>query len=297
MYIRILLLATLALANQYYGELFSTLPYVSTAFELLVIYLILHVSFHIISSFIIFFYIKKNNLANDHKDNFVIGIKKLSSFFFTLFFILIFIDKVLIDLRQLISSLAIATFLIGLVFKDYLLNFLNGVDIMFSGKIKLGEYIKVGNEKGRVKDLTFSQVELQTDTKDILYVPNNTIKSEQVINYSRSKVKNIFVEIVLDKSRFEHYTELERTLPKKIFKEFPDLFLDQTKIRIHLDQLEKESVKWKVEYVVTKYSFEIENKLKNYTGKVLIGFFNQKEKLKAKRSKANSTPSVPPDTL
>ncbi len=293
MYIKLILLLILGLLSYYHGDFISTLPYVSVVFELSVTYLILHVSLHLIASFIIFIYRKKNNQANEYKDNFTVGIEKLTRFFFILVCILIFIDTVLIDLKQLISSLAIATFLIGLVFKDYLLNFLNGVDIMFSGKIKLGEYIKAGEEKGKVKDLTFSHVELLTDTKDVLYVPNTVIKSEQVINYSRSKVKNIFVEVILDKSRFEYYTELERMLPKKIFKKFPELFSDETKIRIRLDKLEREGVKWNVEYVVTKYSFEIENKLKNYTGKTIIEFLNHKDKLKArKEARESASPSA-----
>lgn len=297
MYVKLILLLILGLISYYQGDFFSTLPYVSVVFELLRTYLILHISLNLIASFVIFIYRKKNNRANEYKDNYTIGIEKLTRFCFVLIFILIFIDTALIDLKQLISSLAIAAFLIGLVFKDYLLNFLNGVDIMFSGKIKLGEYIKAGEEKGKVKDLTFSHVELLTDTKDVLYVPNSIIKSEQIINYSKNKVKNIFIEVTLDKSRFEYYTELERVLPKKIFKKFPDLFLDETKIRIHLDNLEREGVKWKIEYVVTKYSFEIENKLKNYTGKIIIEFFNHKDKLKAKKDiKEFASPSTPHST-
>jgi small-conductance mechanosensitive channel len=285
MYIRLVVLLCVGVVSRQYGDMFSHIPYIPVALDLLMMYLVLHVSLHLISSFIIFVYKKKNRRIDDHEDNFTVGIKKLSRFAFILVFTLMFIDTVLIDLKELISSLAIATFLIGLVFKDYLLNFLNGVDIMFSGKIKLGEYIKVGDEKGKVKDLTFSHVELQTDTKDVVYVPNNFLKTKQVVNYSRSKVKNIFVDVVLDKGRFEYYKELKRMIPKKMVKEFPELLADESKVRIHFDSLEKESIKWSVEYILAKYTFEIENKLKNYTGEMIVEFFNHKDKLKEEKEK------------
>ena len=283
LYVRLFVLAVVGIFSRQYETVLVDNVFVSNLSILVIVYLSLGFFFHISSAFTIFVYKKKNRLKEDTDDNFTIGIKKLSRFIFLFIFILFFINTVVMDLEKLVASLAIATFLIGLTFKDYILNFLNGIDIMFSGKIKLGEYIKIDKYKGRVKDLTFSQIELVSELGNVIYLPNNFVKTKHIINYTRSRVRKVIVEVVLDKSRFVYYKPLKEYIIKQALKDKTELLCGENKINILLQKMEKDTVLLGVEYVVSRYNFDIDRLLRNYTTEIILEFYNRKDKQKAKK--------------
>ena len=282
LYIRLFVLAVVALLSKQYETLLTDNIFMANISILVIVYLTLGFFFHISSAFTIFLYKKKNRLKEGTDDNFTIGIKKLSRFVFMFIFVLFFINTVIMNLQELVASLAIATFLIGLTFKDYILNFLNGIDIMFSGKIKLGEYIKIDKYKGRVKDLTFSQIELVSELGNVIYLPNNFVKTKHIINYTRSRVRNVIVEIILDKSRFVYFKQLRAHIIKQVVKDKSDILCGENKINIIFQNVEKETIKLRVEYIIPRYNFDIDKLLRNYTSEIVVEFYNKKDKQKAK---------------
>ena len=275
-YVRIALLIFTIYVSRIYTDLFTPIIFFAEIINLIVIYLALNISFTILSLFILFIYRKQNRRSQDYVDNFTIGINQLSSFFFRLIFVLAAIDILFIDIKELLMSLTVATAFIVIAFREYITNFINGINIMFSGKFKMREYVKIGNHKGRIKDLTFTHVQLLTDTKDTIYVPNNLITTREVINYSKSKVKNVFVDIVLSKDQLPHYKELQRRIVSGISRKFRDVITSKDNITINVESIEKDTVKWKIQYVMSKYNFELEKRLKNATAEIMLDFFNKK---------------------
>ena len=285
-YVRIALLIFTIYVSRIYTDLFTPIIFFAEIINLIVIYLALNISFTILSLFILFIYRKQNRRSQDYVDNFTIGINQLSSFFFRLIFVLAAIDILFIDIKELLMSLTVATAFIVIAFREYITNFINGINIMFSGKFKMREYVKIGNHKGRIKDLTFTHVQLLTDTKDTIYVPNNLITTREVINYSKSKVKNVFVDVVLSKDQLQYYKELQRRIISGISRKFSDVITSKDNITINVESIEKDTVKWKIQYVMSKYNFELEKKLKNATAEIMLDFFNKKKKEEKEKEEA-----------
>lgn len=287
-YIKFVLLGGAIYLSEIYTVRIEDTPYLTEVVQLFIIYLSLSIFFVVASQFIIFAYRKKNNRPENFVDNFTIGITKLSRFFFIFIFILVFVDVAIIDIVELITSLAIGAFLIGLVFKDYVINFLNGVYFMFSGKLRLGEYVKIGDTRGRIKDLTFNHVEMITDTKNIAYVPNTAAKGKEILNFTRSTVKNIYVEFTLAKEYYAHYKELKRQLEKRALKEYEDSLTGKEKVKIHARSIDKDKVTWEVEYIVSSFRFDLENELRLFTMQTVLDFINKIEAKKEKEKKDES---------
>ena len=285
-YVRIALLISTIYVSYIYTDLFVPIKYLAEIINLVVIYLALNISFTVVSLFIIFIYRKQNRRPQDYIDNFTIGINQLSSFFFRLIFVLAVIDILFIDIKELLMSLTIMTAFIAISFREHITNFINGVNIMFSGKFKLREYVKIGNHKGRIKDLTFTHVQLLTDTKDTVYVPNNLVTTREVINYSKSTVKNLFVDVVLSKDQLQHYKELQKSIISGMSRKFSDVITSKDNITIDVESIEKDTVKWKVQYIISRYNFELEKKLKNATAEIMLDFFNKKKKEEKEKEEA-----------
>ena len=284
-YVRIALLIFTIYVSRIYTDLFTPIKFFAEIINLVVIYLALNISFTITSLFIVFIYKKQNRRPQDYIDNFTIGINQLSSFFFRLIFVLATIDILFIDIKELLMSLTIMTAFIAISFREHITNFINGVNIMFSGKFKLREYVKIGNHKGRIKDLTFTHVQLLTDAKDTIYVPNNLVTTREVINYSKSTVKNVFVEIILSKDQLPYYKELQKRIISGMSRKFSDV-TSKENIIINAESIEKDTLKWQVEYVISRYNFVLERKLKNATVEIVLDFFNKKKKEEKEKEEA-----------
>ena len=284
-YLRVATLVFVIYVSRRYIDLFLQINFFAEIINLIVIYLTLNIFFTIAVLFVIYIYRKQNRRPQDYTDNFTIGINQLSSFFFRLIFVLAVIDILFIDIKELLTSLTIMTAFIAISFREYITNFINGVNIMFSGKFKLREYVKIGKHKGRIKDLTFTHILLLTDTKDTIYVPNNLVTTREVINYSKSTVKNVFVSVVLNKDQLQYYKELQKRIVSVISHKFSDV-TDKEKITINIESIEKDSVKLEIEYVVSRYNFILDKKMKNTTAEIVLDFFNKKKQEEKEKEEA-----------
>lgn len=276
-YVRAIGLAVLLYVSNRYIDLILKIEFLPAVIYLATVYLSLNLFFTLTSLFIIYIYKKKNRLPERRVDNFTLGVKRLSSFIFFLIFIFVFIDVAIIDISKLFTSISIMIAAIGLLFRDYISNFVNGVNIMFSGRFQLREYVKIGDHKGKIRDLTFTHVKLVTDLKDVVYVPNNLVLSKEVVNYSKSQIKNIAVPIVVDKNRFGDYKELRKHIINEAYKKFGAVIANKDNIKVNVESFEKDSVKWTVGYTVVLYDFELERNIRNFTIDTVVEFFNAKD--------------------
>ena len=100
-------------------------------------------------------FISKNiRLKSNIKDNFILGIDRIQSILDTVFFALAFIVFLGNDPKSFLTSITIVAAAIALTFKDYITNMINGLIIMFSDQLSLGDHIKIKDIDGKIVDIT-----------------------------------------------------------------------------------------------------------------------------------------------
>lgn len=237
--------------------------------NLSIVYLTLKILFDTAALAILFLYRRKNGRPADCVDSFTLGITRLSRALF-MFTFLLFVVDLFIPIKTFIGSLTVAIAVLGLAFRDVVTNFINGLNIMFSSPFQLGEYIKVGELKGKIKDMTFTHVHLLTEAQDVVFVPNNVLFMKEVINFSKNKTKKVLVRMVVDKSWFQRYEELRTYIVAHAAQRFADNIKKSGDIRIRVDTLERDAVTWIIEYQVSHYDFELETALRDYTAQLFV---------------------------
>lgn len=165
---------------------------------------------------IIYWYIRKHRFKNNIKDNFILGINRITSILDTIFLTLAFISLLDVKLADLVFSVSIVAAAIALTFKDYVTNMINGLIIMFSDRLSLGDHIKVGEHEGKILDITLINMILQNEDNDMVIIPNSVVFSSLIINQSKQNIKKLSVEF--DMSLSNGYTPeyLENHLNKVI---------------------------------------------------------------------------------
>lgn len=138
---------------------------------------------------ILSWYTRRHRTKPLEKDNFILGINRITSVLNTLFFLLaipIFFGK---DLMQLITSITIVAAAIALLTKDYISNMINGLIVMFSDQLSLGDQVRIGEFRGKIMDITLINLVLQNDDDDIVIIPNSVVFTSIIVNQSKQNIK------------------------------------------------------------------------------------------------------------
>jgi small-conductance mechanosensitive channel len=105
------------------------------------------------------------------------------------------------DISATIASLGILSIALAFAAQQVISNVFAGVLIAINRTISLDDWIEIGNEPetgiAQVQDMTFTQTMLKERNGRVFILPNNSILSSKIINYSRSGYIEIPVTITL----------------------------------------------------------------------------------------------------
>jgi len=146
---------------------------------------------------VIYWYIRKHKFKANIKDNFILGIDRIVSILNTVFIVfalMIFFGK---NPKEFITGMSIVAAAIAVTFKDYITNMINGLIIMFSDRLSLGDHIKVHDTEGKILDITLINMILQNEDNDMVIIPNSVVFSSVIINQSKQNIKKLSIEFEL----------------------------------------------------------------------------------------------------
>lgn len=161
---------------------------------------------------IVFSYLRKHKLQRSMKNNFVLGINHIANILMVVASIGAGLMLVNIDPLKLITSLSIVAAAIAVLSKDYISNMINGMIIMFSDELSLGDHIKIGDIKGKIADITLTNLHLVNDDEDLIYIPNSIVFTSQVINYTKRSVRKVSFDFDVKNDKLHSIETLEEEL-------------------------------------------------------------------------------------
>jgi small-conductance mechanosensitive channel len=151
---------------------------------------------------------------------------------------------------------------------------------MFTNDMQLKEFIKIEDKKGKIIDINFLNTHIRTDDGDIILIPNSKLISEEITNYSKSQIKRIKFNFTLGSENYKYIDELEEYLTKNICEEYKHLVESEEEILIKAIEIKKDETQFRIEIIVSRFNFKIENKMNNYISKQIIKFLSDKKEEK-----------------
>jgi len=201
----------------------------------------------VLFAFLIFFLIKylvrKYMLENElfYTTNKAINI----TFMTILFFVLLF--SYLENVGHLVTILSFASAGIAIALKDWFMNIMGWLVIIFSGSIHVGDRIRVsrdGNEYvGDVVDISLLRMTLHEDVTlttyttnrragRILFIPNNYIFTEMIANYSHSGLKTVWdgIDFIIT---FDSDALKAQSIAKEVSRKYSKGYTDMTRKQLN----------------------------------------------------------------
>ena len=122
----------------------------------------------------------------------------LQRFFYNMIKVVLYICLVLtiigvlgIDTTSLIAMFASASLAIGMALSGTMQNFAGGVMILLLRPYRIGDYIEAQGQAGTIKEISLFNTVITTVDNKIIYVPNNTISTGIINNYSQAATRRV----------------------------------------------------------------------------------------------------------
>lgn len=112
--------------------------------------------------------------------------------------ILVVIQVLGINTTSIVAMLASAGLAIGMALSGTLQNFAGGVMILFLKPYRVGDYIDAQGEEGTVSKIGLFSTEIRTVDNRVIYIPNSTISTSVIDNYSMSEMRRVDWSVAVD---------------------------------------------------------------------------------------------------
>lgn len=165
----------------------------TTAYKILPIVLLIIVAYFVIQ-FIMKFVtklIKHSKLPKNVHDFACTAVKVLLYFLV----VLIVCGQLGIDVTSLVAAFSIVGVALSLSIQSSLSNVMSGITLLFTKPFNVDDYIEADGISGTVMAIGISHCRLKTPDNKEIYVPNSSIVSEKIINYSTEKNRRVDITI------------------------------------------------------------------------------------------------------
>jgi small conductance mechanosensitive channel len=115
-----------------------------------------------------------------------------------LLFVVMALQNLGVELLPLIAGLGIAGAGIALALQGVLGNVAAGLSIIFTKPFRVGEYISIAGEEGRVETITLFSTTLSHNDRSRVVIPNRKIVGEILHNFGRIRQIDITVGVAYD---------------------------------------------------------------------------------------------------
>lgn len=190
------------------------------------------------------------------KDNFTIGINHISKIIYGLLLTALVMSLLNISIKEALTTLSLIAAALVVMTKDYISNVINGMYMTFTRVVNIGDQVSIGGSKGKILDITLTNVHIVNEDDDIIFIPNNKVFSEEIINYTRRDLKKSAIDFQISAETPHNIEQLETLLWAHIAEWHADIIEETFTIK---------TVNIKAEYTDCKLHYILKDPLDKQT--------------------------------
>jgi MscS family membrane protein len=118
-------------------------------------------------------------------------IKKSVIAVFLIFGVLIAAQSLGADVKAFLAGLGIGGLAFALAAQDTLANVFGSVVVAVDQPFRVGEFVQIGAHQGTVEDIGLRSTKLRTPARTLIAIPNKTVASEAINNFSRMPQRRV----------------------------------------------------------------------------------------------------------
>lgn len=104
-------------------------------------------------------------------------------------------DRLGIDVTGVVALASVLTLAVSLSVQNILTNVFGGFTLLYTHPFKSGDYVEVAGKGGTVLEISMTYTKLATPDNKIISIPNSSVVSGDIINYSVSGTRRVEVKV------------------------------------------------------------------------------------------------------
>lgn len=208
-------------------------------------------------------YRRRQRLLKGRMDNVLAGLSNIYLMVMTIAVVMTVLSFFGIDPKNLFTGLSIVAAAIAIITKDYIANIISGIAISFSDEISIGDYVQIGEHKGRVIDITISRIALQNNDDDIIFILHNTVFISEIINFTKKGIRRVNIEFELNLDHLNTIEALEDDLIDTL-KDYHE-HIEEGSFRLKIEEIKKDNLLLKFQYTLKHINRDLEGEIRRKT--------------------------------
>ena len=153
---------------------------------------------------------------------------------------IVVLSRLGIEVTSLVAVLSVIGLAFSLALQNFLSNVAGGMQLLASHPFKLGDYVDAGGCSGTVTEVSMFYTKLTTYDNKLIQLPNSTIVSANIINYSAQPIRRVDLKV---SASYDAPTEKVITLLKGMVADHP-LVLDDPAPAVHVDEYGDNAIRY-----------------------------------------------------
>ena len=100
-----------------------------------------------------------------------------------------------IDVTGVLALASVATLAVSLALQDLLGNLVGGFTLVYTHPFTAGDYVEIAGQAGTVEAIGMTYTQLTTPDNKLVQIPNASVVSSEIVNYSCTGKRRVAVEI------------------------------------------------------------------------------------------------------
>ncbi|MBR4972251.1 MAG: mechanosensitive ion channel family protein [Oscillospiraceae bacterium] len=100
-----------------------------------------------------------------------------------------------IDVTGVLALASVATLAVSLALQDLLGNLVGGFTLVYTHPFSSGDYVEIAGQSGTVMEIGMTYTKLTTPDNKLVQIPNASVVSSEIVNYSCTGTRRVSVEI------------------------------------------------------------------------------------------------------
>lgn len=217
-----------------------------------------------------YLYRRNKKLPSSKNDNVLLGLRNIYYIVLTGAAMVTLLGFWNIDLKTLFTTLSIVAAAIAIISKDYVSEIISGIIISFSREVTIDDYVKIGEQKGKITDINLTKIALLNEDDDVIFIPNNKVFSSEIVNYTRREIKKVSIEFEVLIAAIQTVEELESDLARSI-QEY-EAHIEPQSYNLKVVDIRKDSVSLKFQYVLRETNRELEREIRRKTVRRVVNY-------------------------
>lgn len=164
--------------------------------------------------------------------NFVVGIDRIATLLNVIAILISLMLAFGIRPLEFLTSITIVAAAIALLTKEYITNIVNGLIMMFSDQLEIGDKIQIGKHTGFIRDITLINLVLKNDSGEIILIPNTMALTSDVVNFSKNNTHQVIFDFEVPSNQDLDLNALEKHLCAPLEGHLEVVFVDGAQLNV-----------------------------------------------------------------